>query len=59
MGGYADAVYQNGFEKGRILSLNNLMETTGMSLEKAMEALKIPLAEKAHYEKLLEQLQSS
>lgn len=59
MGGYADAVFQDGFEEGRTLSLNNLMETTGMSLEKAMEALKIPLAEKAHYEKLLEQLQSS
>ena len=33
--------------------LQNLIESTGWSLEKAMQALRIPLEEKDHYEKAL------
>ena len=33
--------------------LQNLIESTGWSLEKAMQVLRIPLEEKDHYEKAL------
>ena len=45
---------QKGIEKGMteaiVMSLQNLMETMGLSLEKACQALKVPVEE---YEKIL------
>ena len=45
---------ENGIEKGMteaiVMSLQNLMETMGFSLEKACQALKVPVEE---YEKIL------
>ena len=36
-------------EKGILLSIRNLMETMGWSVEQAMESLKIPEEEKTKY----------
>ena len=53
--------FNNGFDNGvNVGTLNkaqedlqNLIESTGWSLEKAMQALRIPLEERDHYEKAL------
>lgn len=42
-------VEEKGIEKGILLSIRNLMETMGWSLEQAMEGLKIPEEEKTKY----------
>ena len=57
----SEGVYNNGFNDGvNVGTLNkakedlqNLIESTGWSLEKAMQALRIPLEEREHYEKAL------
>ena len=57
----SEGVYYNGFNDGvNIGTLNkakedlqNLIESTGWSLEKAMEMLQIPIEEKYYYEKKL------
>lgn len=67
MGGYADAVFQDGFdkgvekgiEKGYLISLINLMETMGLNLKQAMEALKISSDDQLRYEKLIEEMSKS
>lgn len=63
MGGYADAVFQDGFEegveKGYLISLISLMETTGLNLKQAMEALKISSDDQLRYEKLIEEMSKS
>ena len=40
---------EQGIEKGILLSIRNLMETMGWSVEQAMEVLKIPEEEKSKY----------
>ena len=40
---------KQGIEKGILLSIRNLMETMGWSVEQAMEGLKIPEEEKSKY----------
>ena len=40
---------EQGIEKGILLSIRNLMETMGWSVEQAMESLKIPEEEKTKY----------
>ena len=40
---------EKGIEKGILLSIRNLMETMGWSVEQAMEGLKIPEEEKSKY----------
>ena len=42
-------VEEKGIEKGILLSIRNLMETMGWSVEQAMEGLKIPEEEKSKY----------
>ena len=42
-------VEEKGIEKGILLSIRNLMETMGWSVEQAMESLKIPEEEKTKY----------
>ena len=42
-------VEEKGIEKGILLSIRNLMETMGWSVEQAMEGLKIPEEEKRKY----------
>ena len=42
-------VEEKGIEKGILLSIRNLMETMGWSVEQAMEGLKIPEEEKTKY----------
>lgn len=57
----SEGVYNSGFNDGVNVGtrnkakedLQNLIESTGWSLEKAMQALRIPLEEKDHYEKAL------
>lgn len=57
----SEGVYNAGFNDGvNVGTLNkaqedlqNLIESTGWSLEKAMQALRIPLEERDHYEKAL------
>lgn len=57
----SEGVYNSGFNDGvNVGTLNkakedlqNLIESTGWSLEKAMQALRIPLEERDHYEKAL------
>ena len=57
----SEGVYNDGFNNGvNVGTLNkakedlqNLIESTGWSLEKAMQVLRIPLEEKDHYEKAL------
>ena len=44
---------EQGIEKGILLSIRNLMETMGWSVEQAMESLKIPEEEKTKYMKLI------
>lgn len=41
----SDLIEEKGIEKGIELSVRNLMETLGLSLEKACEALKISVEE--------------
>ena len=40
---------EKGIEQGLLLSIKNLMETMGWSVEQAMEGLKIPKEEKSKY----------
>ncbi len=42
-------VEEKGIQKGILLSIRNLMETMGWSVEQAMEVLKIPEEEKSKY----------
>ena len=42
-------VEEKGIEKGILLSIRNLMETMGESVEQAMGGLKIPEEEKRKY----------
>ena len=42
-------VEEKGIQKGILLSIRNLMETMGWSVEQAMEGLKIPEEEKTKY----------
>ena len=42
-------VEEKGIQKGILLSIRNLMETMGWSVEQAMEGLKIPEEEKRKY----------
>lgn len=42
-------VEEKGIEKGILLSIRNLMETMGWSVEQAMEGLKIPEEQKSKY----------
>lgn len=42
-------VEEKGIEKGILLSIRNLMETMGWSVEQAIEGLKIPEEEKTKY----------
>ena len=42
-------VEEKGIQKGILLSIRNLMETMGSSVEQAMESLKIPEEEKTKY----------
>ena len=57
----SEGVYNSGFDDGVNVGtrnkakedLQNLIESTGWSLEKAMQALRIPLEERDHYEKAL------
>ena len=42
-------VEEKGIQKGILLSIRNLMETMGWSVEQAMESLKIPEEEKTKY----------
>ena len=57
----SEGVYNSGFNDGVNVGtrnkakedLQNLIESTGWSLEKAMQALRIPLEERDHYEKAL------
>ena len=42
-------VEEKGIQKGLLLSIRNLMETMGWSVEQAMESLKIPEEEKTKY----------
>lgn len=44
---------QEGMIDGILLSLKNLMESTGMNIEQAMSVLKLPEADRAKYRKLL------
>lgn len=43
-----------GLEKGILSSIENLMETMGWTLDRAMTALKVPEAERQTYRNLLE-----
>ena len=45
----SEGVEEKGIEKGILLSIRNLMETMGWSVEQAMEGLKIPEEEKSKY----------
>ena len=45
----SEGVEEKGIEKGILLSIRNLMETMGWSVEQAMEVLKIPEEEKSKY----------
>lgn len=57
----SEGVYNSGFDDGVNVGtrnkakedLQNLIESTGWSLEKAMQALRIPLEARDHYEKAL------
>ena len=53
----SEGVYNSGVNVGTLNKakedLQNLIESTGWSLEKAMQALRIPLEERDHYEKAL------
>lgn len=42
-----------GVEKGLVLSLGNIMKNMGVSLDKAMDVLQIPAAERAKYAALV------
>ena len=48
-----EAGRQEGMIDGILLSLKNLMESTGMNIEQAMSVLKLPEADRAKYRKLL------
>ena len=45
--------YYQGMEEERVNALQSLMETMGMTLRQAMEALKIPVSEYDKYEAVL------
>ena len=40
---------EKGREKERVFSIHNMMEELGLSLERAMDVLKIPMGERAKY----------
>lgn len=48
-------ILEKGIEKGILSSLQSLMETMGLNVEQAMEALKIPKKDQEKYIELLEQ----
>ena len=45
--------HQEGLIDGILFALKNLMESTGMNIEQAMAALKLPEADRAKYRKLV------
>ncbi|MGN0951021.1 MAG: hypothetical protein ACI4OH_09845 [Mitsuokella sp.] len=49
----SEGVYNNGFYDRAKEDLKNLIQSTGWSLSKSMEMLRIPPEEKEHYEKVL------
>lgn len=53
MGELSESIYNDGYLEQAQRDLQHLMESTGWSLEKAMQALRIPLEERDHYEKAL------
>ena len=58
---YSLGVYDRGVEKGiaqgienaKLTDIKNVMESFGVSLEKALEALKVPKSDYTKYEELL------
>lgn len=50
-------VMAKGMTNGILASIKSLMETLGLSIEQAMEALKVPETEKQKYMDLLKQQQ--
>ena len=53
MGELSESIYNDGYLDRAQQDLQHLMESTGWSLEKAMEMLQIPIEEKYYYEKKL------
>ena len=53
MGELSESIYNDGYLDRAQKDLQHLMESTGWSLEKAMEMLQIPIEEKYYYEKKL------
>ena len=53
MGELSESIYTDGYLDRAQKDLQHLMESTGWSLEKAMEMLQIPIEEKYYYEKKL------
>ncbi len=53
MGELSKSIYNDGYLEQAQKDLQHLMESTGWSLEKAMEMLQIPIEEKYYYEKKL------
>lgn len=53
MGELSESIYNDGYLEQAQRDLQHLMESTGWSLEKAMEMLCIPLEKKDYYEKKL------
>lgn len=63
MNGYADAVYEDGKDEGinigRVQSVLNLMDTSGMNMKEAMEALKISPADEPRYQLMIQEMSRS
>ena len=53
MGELSESIYNDGYLEQAQRDLQHLMESTGWSLEKAMEMLCIPFEKKDYYEKKL------
>ena len=53
MGELSESIYNDGYLDRAQKDLQHLMESTGWSLEKAMEMLCIPFEKKDYYEKKL------
>ena len=51
--GIAEGI-KEGIKEARLQSIKDLMETLSLSFEQAVEALKIPVNERAEYARLLE-----
>lgn len=51
---YGNEREAKGLEKGKILSIRNLMETMNLTMEKAMDALKVPMQDRERYARYIQ-----